>query len=388
MLDLSEEIRTFVEGGIRPLSADEIFTRAHQTDEGHRRPNRRRVLAPLVVAGVAAALIVLVVYPQWDPGGGPQRAAASELLLFASRANDVPNLGPGQYLYSEMQTQGPYGGDRLDSGVTVHDYLSVTDQTWVNARGYGRFVVTTHATPQFYSMSDRLKWLKAGSPLLPMSSPSSGQVGVRTGSIAPQLDLAPTSNFNVTDLPTTTAALKRALTSDLFNTEIPIEVLQCHSSDCLVVVKAAAILQGPDIGVTPALRRALFEVLAHVPGVVNDGKVKDHVGVSGIELSYVDRIPAHEEEVGCGHGVGPGNSNSVTVHVAASSNRFSFVVDPNRTQVIQTEQDPKPRNQPMLENPCFESSPTTYQFDPPHWVSVQSEAVVASDTSTTSTHAS
>jgi hypothetical protein len=382
MLDLSEDIRTFVEGGIRPLSADEIFARAHHSDENRWRPTRR-VLVPVLVAGIAvAALVVLLVYPQWGPGGGPQPAAAAELLLFASRADDIPSLGPGQFLYSEMQTQGIVAGSRLESGVSVNEYLSVTDQTWINAHGYGRFVVTQHPTPQFYSQSDRIKWIKAGSP--PMQGVAPGEIGVRTGEIVPTLDLAPTPNFNVTDLPTTTAALKRALTSDLFNTEIPTEVLQCHSSECLVVVKAAAILQGPAVGATPALRRALFQLLAHVPGVVNDGKVRDHVGATGIELSYVDRIPAHTQQFGCEHGVG-----LVTDHVAASSNRFSFVVDPNTTQVLQTEQNPNPRYQPMLVNPCFpESSPRTYQFDPPQWVSVQSEAVVASDTSTTSTHAS
>jgi hypothetical protein len=320
----------------------------------------------------------------------------------ASRAADVPSLGPGQYFYSDIQTQTNAIGETTRSGRTIHEYLNGTQQTWVNAGGYGRIVTTTNPTPQFFTEADRAAWVAAGSPPAPIPSKELNQV----------VDVTPTGTlgtssaplFQVADLPTDPSALERVLASGRFNGQLSSSPLCWSSSrDCAVVATAAALLQGPDIGATPALRSALFEVLTHVPGVVDLGTITDKGGQTGIGLSFTHTTPAHSVSVHCATGGVPAHTNgdvhvptqpamvgsAIPVRQPASTTTLEFVINPDTTSVVGTQENVTPDSQPALDV-CPDQlgnsgKPQLAFIVPSHWSSVLSEGVVGSASATTTT---
>jgi hypothetical protein len=156
--------------------------------------------------------------------------------------------------------------------------------------------------------------------------------------------------------------------------------------DCIVVASAVALLQGPDIGATPALRSALFEVLSHVRGVTDLGTVTDKDGQSGIGLSFLEEIPAHTLTIHCASGTTDASMKlgpSVSALMPASSITYEFVVDPQTTAVVGTQEVATPDMQPPLPNACGGGpQPQKDVFVAPQWSGVLSEGTVASETST------
>jgi hypothetical protein len=384
--EASEEIMALIEGGIRPVSAEEVrqlVTRGHKPKRGlYRRP---RVYIPVGAVVVAAVVLALLLLPAGTPGG-PQPAVASELTLFASRAANVNvlSLAPGQYFYTEIERQTTEISVELAPGApTDYEYLNGTQQTWVDAQGYGRMVVTTDPTPQFFTKADQAAWKAAGSPPAAVPPNQLSQVVAVTPTSAGGLATSPL--FQVTDLPTDPTALKQVLAAGRFKSQLE-SGPQCQSTDCTVVASAVALLQGPDIGATPALRSALFEVLSHVSGVTDLGTVTDKNGQSGIGLSFLQEIPAHTLTIHCASGTTDANMKlgpPITASVPASSVTYEFIVDPETTAVVGTQEVATPDMQPPPPNACI-SLPQSQKdlFVAPQWSGVLSEGIVGSETST------
>ncbi len=399
MIDLSEDIREFVEHGIRSVTADEVLTRS-SSDSPTRQRSRRRVLvlaaASVAVLGVTL-IAVLVPAPSGTPGGPPS-AAAAELHLLATRAADVPSLGPGHYYYSEIERQtNDIGGSFTPGGPTVHEYLNGTQQTWVNAQGYGRMVITTDPTPQFFTQADRAAWIAAGAPPAPVPPNELHQVVTITPTWAGGFSATPL--FQASDLPKDPTGLEKVLASGRFNSQLTSSPL-CTNNACTVLAAAAALLQGPDIGATPELRSALFEVLAHVPGVIDLGTITDKGGQTGLGLSFSHTTPAHTLSVHCASGGVPAHTNSQGAFVPtqpanvgpaipfqqpASTATVELVIDPETTSVIGTQQTITPDTAPMANvcpgQPGYGGKPLL-GWVAPEWTSVVSEQVVDSDSAT------
>jgi hypothetical protein len=384
MPDLSEDIRALVESGIRPVSVDEVRQREGKPAGRPPGRGRSRLVAGGVVVAVAAAVVALVLIPGGAPGGPSSAAATTELRLLASRANDIPALKPGQYLYSEIETPTEYFGATVSPGVNVNGYLSGVVRTWINRQGYGRVVATTDKTAHLDTKADERAWQKAGSPPLPGPPAGLKQEEAVTPTEANEPPPAPTPVFHVADLPTNPGSLRRVLESTRFQSQVP-TASQCADADCRVVSTAAALLQGPDIGATPALRSALYEVLSHVPGVKDVGMIKNRVGRSGLGLRYVERIPARTLQLHCAAGTAGdvAHGGVIPFRMPASEIVDSFVVDVQTTAVIGIEQIPTPALQLAPFEPCSGSGKPVHAYNPPRWSSVLKEEVVSSDQSTT-----
>jgi hypothetical protein len=384
MPDLAEDIRSLIDGGIDAVSVDEVRQRAGQPVGNRPTRRRSRFLVVGAVVAAAAAIIALVLIPRGTPGGPSSAAAAAELRFFAARADDVPALKPGQYLYSEIETPTEYFAAALAPGVDVNGYLSGVVRTWINGEGYGRVVATTDKTAHLDTKSDERTWEKAGSPPLPGPPGGSRQEETVTPTEAGEPPPAPTPVFQVADLPTNAAALRRVLESNRFEVQVP-TASQCADADCRAVSIAAALLQGPDIGATPALRGALYEVLSRVPGVTDVGTIKNRAGRSGLGLRYVEHVPARTLQMHCAGGTAAdgGKGGAISFRMPASEIIDTFVVDAQTTAVIGTEQVPTPAVQVNPFGLCSGGTQPRHAYNAPRWSSVLQEEVVSSDQSTT-----
>ena len=396
MTDLSEELRDFIDEGIRSVTADEVLVMAASPSS----PRRRNMGRVLVLTGVGSVVLVialiaaLLAAPSGTPGG-PTRAAAAELHLLAARAADIPSLGRGQYYYSEIERQtNELAGSLALGGPEIHEYLNGTQQTWVNAQGYGRMVITTDPTPQFFTKADRDAWIAAGSPPAPVPPNELHEEVTVTPNWAGGFSATPL--FHVGDLPTDPTALEQVLASGRFNAQLTNSPM-CREADCTVVAAAAALLQGPDIGASPALRSALFSVLAHVPGVVDLGTITDKGGQSGLGLSFSHTTPAHTLRVYCATGGVLEHTNSQGVFVPtvpategpaipfpqpASTTTLELVIDPETASIIGTQQTITPDMVPAANvcpgQPGYGGTPEL-GWVAPVWTSVLNEQVVDSD---------
>jgi hypothetical protein len=383
MPDLSEDIRTLVDCGIRAVSVDEARGRSHEPVGGLPTRRRTRFVVGGAALAVAAAVLALVLIPSGAPGGPSSAAASTELRLLASQANDIPALKPGQYLYSEIEAPTEYFAEALSPGVNVNGYLSGVVRTWINSGGYGRVVVITNRTAHLDTKADQRTWKKAGSPPIPGPPQGLRQEATVTPTGSGEPPPAPTPVLHVGGLPTNPASLRRVLESNRFLFQVPTES-QCADADCRVVSTAAALLQGPDIGATPALRSALYEVLSRVPGVKEVGTIQNRAGRSGIGLSYVERIPARTLHLHCANGTASyvNAGGSIPFRMPASKIIDTFVVDTQTTAVIGTEQVPTPPVQVEPFDSCSSSQQPRHAYLAPRWSSVLKEGTVSSDEST------
>jgi hypothetical protein len=244
-------------------------------------------------------------------------------------------------------------------------------------------VVTTDPTPQFFTKAGKAAWEAAGSPPAAVPPNQLSQVVTVTPTWAG--GLAATQLFQVADLPTDPAALRQVLAAGRYEPQLE-SGPQCQAMDCVVVASAVALLQGPDIGATPALRSALFELLSHVTGVTDLGTVTDKDGQSGIGLSFLEEIPAHTLTIHCPPGTTDANMDlgpSITASVPSSSITYEFIVDPQTTAVVGTQEVATPNMQPPPPNACPGGPQSqNHVFVAPQWSGVLSEGIVGSETST------
>jgi hypothetical protein len=334
---------------------------------------------------VAAVIVAFVLVPTGAPGG-PSSAAATELQALASRADNIPTLAPGQYVYSAIERQiGTFAAalSPKEPSLSVNGYWSAVVKTWINAQGNGRLVVEADPTAHLYTKADETRWKAAGSPPLPGPPGGASQKATITPAEADKLIPGPTPLFVVSGLPTSRTALRRVLASNRFSNQIAASS-QCKTADCRIVIKAAALLQGPDIGATPALRSTLYQVLAHVPGVRVLGTIKDEAGRPGLGLTYVERVPSQVLQLHCASGTTDANMTigpAIPFRLSASRVAYTFVIDPKTTAVIGTHQVPSPAMQIMPPNPCAVTNAIQRGrgYNAPSWTSVLDEGIASSD---------
>ncbi len=200
----------------------------------------------------------------------------------------------------------------------------------------------------------------------------------------PGQDAGAAGIIDASTLPTDTPSLEAVLASGRFNGQLRFPPL-CQSEACTVVAGATALLQGPDVGATPALRSALFEVLSQVPGVTNLGNITDKGGQTGIGLMFSHTTPAYVATYRCVDGAlqaTPGAGPTVSLQWPTSTTSLEFIIDPDTTAVIGTQRVTTPDTQ-SIPNTCpgAREKQETY-FLPPIWVNVLSQGVVDSMTST------
>jgi hypothetical protein len=265
---------------------------------GIRRP---LIVATGVVGAAAAALIVLIVTVVAVPSG-QQADAATVLLQAAKKAGEQHNrLNASQYLFSDTRTlyevvlYAPSGSGTLVEGATAQ--FIETNEVWINARDNGR-VLRTQGALRFSSAKDQSEW--DSSPvgqhvyqLLPNSIRYQGQT-------RPEQSLV-----NLSDLPTVPNRLESVLANDKLQTNID----GIPRGPDAVFERAAALLLGPDFGMSPALASALFHVMANQRGARLVGGVTAHSGRRGV---------------------------GVVQEASASGNVSEVVLDPSSGTLLQT----------------------------------------------------
>jgi hypothetical protein len=247
-----------------------------------RRPARRRA-AGLALAGATAAGLAAVVVAVTLPGPAARPAAGARpgagpawpvpaglrtLVLDAARQPASPVPGPGQYQYVEGVSLNEV--DSLDSPAYAVRY-SEHLQNWVGWNGSGR-QVETWTDPHFPTPRDRAGWIAHGRPSLEVG-PSDDAYGPHQLSVAP-------GRVNLSTVTTDPARLARLISSRQLEGGPP-----GPGED---FVQVGDLLRYA--GTPPALRAALFQVAARIPGVTVIHNAPDHSGRAGIGLQYAGQV--------------------------------------------------------------------------------------------------
>ena len=237
-----------------------------------------------VLVGATGAVVATLLLISGGAAVTPTSAAAA-VLERAGRATPdgpAPKLGPGQYFYSEIGTLagGYYVFGNGDPAERAYITQQQTIQTWEAADGSDREVWTYDGPQQFATHASSVGWGLAGEPQItpPSNTPSGQEVEYGTaGVLAPPDDLSrlPTDPAALTQLIDAGRTGLNEITSD---PRVPV-------TGAYTFATAARVLATPAFGSSPALRAALYQVIADVPGIVLLGSATDHFGRSGTEIA-------------------------------------------------------------------------------------------------------
>lgn len=239
-----------------------------------RRPSARTTaLITMAVAAAGAAAIVVTVALPGAPAIRPRpgvAAAFRHLSLLADGQSAPAAPGPGQFQYTKSTALVVNCGYEADG--RSHGYcVSYRDnrEIWIGSDGSGR-IKERFWDPKFPTPHDRKVWIEAGRLSLRVT-PSDDKFGPH------QLVLGPR---NLLTLPTDPAKLAALITERKIEGGPP--------GPAEDFVQVGDLLRESDA--PPALRAALFQVAAGIPGVRllvrGDGVGHDQIGVA-----YVDRMP-------------------------------------------------------------------------------------------------
>jgi hypothetical protein len=216
---------------------------------------RPRMAVPLAVTGGALGLAAAVTFATL-PGssGGPRENRAPDLtaavVLDAAAATAArrPALvpGPGQYLYiKDIEVKGAPRGGKAPACDTI------IGQEWLARDGSGRQVGTS---PGCRKMDFTQTWPKGGNGL----------------------------EFNYLawrGLPVTPLALERAIVRRFEGG---------HPNNAITFLDASTILS---VGAPPAIRTALYHMIAELPGVEYLGRMTDPLGRPGVGVGLIQKAP-------------------------------------------------------------------------------------------------
>lgn len=281
-----------------------------------RRAHRGRMAVGLgLAAALMAASLVVVLgstggrraaphHPAGTQGPAPAHTAAAVFLRAARHVSAGAAPGPGQYLY-ESATQTEVRDQSLGSrSWTVQ--LAHTDQVWFDATGGGRHA-TTADTVSFPTAADGAAWEAAGSPDVGTTGASSGTL---TGTSGLPLSTGATSSPQAAAMAGAMAAATTAAGAGLH--ELPYEAVANLPTDPVslgryvadrfeggVQTPATTFLLAPSLleeAPSVAQRRAIFELLAALPGIDLVGHVTTpatHVNGTAVSMSTAGTSTSH-----------------------------------------------------------------------------------------------
>ena len=237
------------------------------------RGHRRTVLLSAAVIVVSVVVLLVQLVPSSGPNGGSDANAvlAHVAAVAAARPAGV-TPGPEQYLYYQT-TQLLQGlGPPAPTGVRQFLFEATeTTQTWVAPNGSGRQRIVI-GPPKLVFPADKDAWEAAGSPsgfhpvgtdtLYPSThAPNGGPLVAADGEYF-------LSYLNSSRFPTKPAALQKYM--DRF--------FKITGGPATTFLLAGDALQ---VGASPTLRSALFELIEHLHGVILLGLTKDPSGRIG-----------------------------------------------------------------------------------------------------------
>jgi|SRR5665213_1129410 len=253
MTELNERIRDFIDTGVAPVSAEEIFAARliEQAGVGARRARPRLRRRLLVLSGVVALVVALVIVGlvtvpgAKNTGVTPASAATFLESVAAKAATERPLVpGPGQYLYVATIESATFGEGRHPSPKTFWYDSSELYQVWTSPTAPDHQTYEIVGRPEFVSAADRAIWVTDGSPLLGSGSDS--------GPTPPYYDVA--------GLPTKASEMVAYFKSQIY---LPTESWY-GSLPSWEFGTALGFLQN---GASSAQRAALLRFVATIPGV-------------------------------------------------------------------------------------------------------------------------
>ena len=223
------------------------------------------------VATAAAALAVAAIGAYVVLGGvdRPDTAAASVLHQAAATARSQPSPAPlaaGEYLYVKSEGVGLITTS-LANGATVNARATSIREVWMGAHSRLR---ETSGKPKFVTAKDRQAWIDAGRPQFYQPGTSTDSLGT----------------YKPLDLPTNPTILYAQLKLQATG----------HGTG---LYNEMFVLVGDDLRETatlPAVRAALYEVAARIPGVELVGNVTDPAGRAGVAVAMTD-TKSHARQV-------------------------------------------------------------------------------------------
>jgi hypothetical protein len=239
-----------------------------------------RVIAGVGLAAAAALVAVLVV-----PGapGAPTSAAAAVLAHLSKVAADQPAaaaLPAGQYEYTASVGMNlisrVYENDELPGSPTTSGppkqtfsvYAPVTRQVWIATDGSGR-LEQSYGTPSFLTPADRAAWVSDGSPNIVPASSDVDSIEAKGALVVPDLSNLPTNPG------TLLAGIEATTVGSSFDAP-------AGAAGTFQII--GDLLRETDA--SPALRAALYQAAAQMPGVTLIGTVTDAAGRSGTAVAY------------------------------------------------------------------------------------------------------
>lgn len=245
----------------------------------------RRPRLQLVVAGVAVAALLVALPVGIFGGSGRVQPAVGQVLheVAAVAATQEPVApGPGQFLFTRSRAAylhstaySPYclthACDREHPWQATDEWSVLVPsqrQTWVSFGSRRGRVRTVSGKPRFVSADQRAGWVAAGSPPLPRP----GEVEDSTVSGASILDAA--------ELPTDPLILRRMIEAR------EIRGVEGPPGEAETFTLIGDMLRQSYL--PAAVRAAIYQLTAELPGVELLGAVDDPIGRPGTGIAYTD----------------------------------------------------------------------------------------------------
>lgn len=220
------------------------------------------------LSAAAAIAVVLTVGILLVAGRNAPEAVAGTLQRLARVAGRQPPAaapGPGQFLYTKTQ------GIQSESSFDWTVLLPEMRESWISPDGSGR-ILTKRGPPSFPSERDRRAFRAEGSP------------GVKVGTTVDQKFPSGGLHYrDLSDLPADPARLGKLIDERKIEHGVP------GDAESFVII--GELLH--ETYTRPAVRKALFEVAAKIPGVRSLGAVTDPVGRVGIGVALTAHGTRH-----------------------------------------------------------------------------------------------
>lgn len=254
----------------RVLAAARAETQARPLSALHGRylrrlGSRRTIAAGTVAVAALAAVALMTLLPAGEGGASP--ATAAVLLHAAHTASKQPATdppGPGQYVYTK--SEGLIGSTTVPAGgQAFNTVLRYTRQQWIGTDGSGR-ILQVAGTPGFPTSADRAAWVADGKPNLNDGS----------GNIHATFKPGGLYYLDLSNAPTDPTALKQLIEQRKLESGPPGE------AETFTII--GDLLR--DSYAPPAVRSALYQVAAQLPGVQLIGSTHDQLGRPGTAVGY------------------------------------------------------------------------------------------------------
>jgi hypothetical protein len=232
-----------------------------------------RLTLPATLAAAASIAVAITLIFTITPGVPVSPAVAAVLNQAAAAAGRAKPLvlHAGQYLYTK--TQSLSDGSWSTRGHIFYPQYVYTDQTWLTVRGAGKGIMTVNS-PVSFAHGSRAAWIAAGRPRLFSHDPDKPFVSTGTG--------VPLDNLSL--LPTDPAVLADAIQDGKTGLADVNADVEDPSTPGGTFYAAMLILSDQSVGGAPALRSALFKVMAEQPGIKLLGRTKTRSGRTGVAL--------------------------------------------------------------------------------------------------------